>query len=575
MGAFALLRGIGPDTDRAAAEMDGLFHRQGFRERRTIRLEGWTLVLCRKIQAPQDNLLLIDQKNFAFATGAFVYRDAVGALALARYHEDATHGTIDWDAAWGSYFVLVGTRDGLRAHLDPLGSYKVFSAADSAFHSSSFLAAAHLAKSRTLDPQGVYQYVFEGATFGNRTIFKELQLFPSGVVTDLGPSAIKPIATGIVAKFDRSASREQHIERTLETLRQRFRTLAHVFGDRIDTALSGGYDSRLILALLREQQCKPRVHVYGRPHDSDVRIARAIAEGEAFPLEILDKSAQPHVSPDEFPALVERNFYVFDGTPNDGILDNGADLKSRLDRCAGGEAMLNGGGGEVFRNFFYLRDRPFTPREFLWSFYTQFDPQVGTESFSEAGYHRTLEEDLRQTLGTDTNTLERPVVELLYPIFRCRFWTGRNTSINNRLGYALTPFIDHAVVRSALLTPLEFKQHGSFEAALIASVSPTLAGYPSDYGHDFRSPVPWRRRIKDAATLFRPALMRRYSYRIKQRLRRPTLPSHLRLPYLNALGLHGFPEMTRFFRMDRIRDLHQLNRICTLEFMCQVYRPRN
>jgi asparagine synthase (glutamine-hydrolysing) len=574
MGAFALLRGVGPDAVRAAAEVDNLFQRQGFRERRTIRLAGWTLVLCRKVQVPHDNLHFVDPENFAFATGTFIYRDAVGAPALARYHKDAIHETIDWDSAWGSYFIVTGTRDGLRAHLDPLGSYKVFSATDGAFHSSSFLAAAHLAKSRTLDSRGIYQYVFEGATFGSRTIFKEIQLFPSGVVADLDRSAIVPIATGIVAKFDRAASPEQHIERTVDTLRRQFRTLVGVFGDRIDTALSGGYDSRLILALLLEQQCKPRIHVYGRVDDADVRIAQAIAKGEAFRLEVVDKSTQPRVSPDEFPALVERNFYAFDGTPNDGILDNGADLKSRLARCAGGEAMLNGGGGEIFRNFFYLRDRPFTVREFLWSFYTQFDPQVGTEAFSEAGYHRTLSDDLRQTVGTDNDPLERPLIELLYPIFRCRFWAGRNTSINNRFGHALTPFIESAVVRSALPTPLELKEHGAFEAALIARISPALAAYRSDYGHDFRSPVPWRRRVKDWTTLFRPPLLRRYSFRVKQRLRSATLPYFLTLPYRDALDVGRFPEMSRFFRMDQVRDPQQLNRICTLEFLCRIYRPK-
>ena len=51
MGAFALLRGVGPEEERVAAGLDELFGRQGFRERRTLRLAGWTIVLCGKIQA--------------------------------------------------------------------------------------------------------------------------------------------------------------------------------------------------------------------------------------------------------------------------------------------------------------------------------------------------------------------------------------------------------------------------------------------------------------------------------------------------------------------------------------------
>ena len=167
--------------------------------------------------------------------------------------------------------------------------------------------------------------------------------------------------------------------------------------------------------------------------------------------------------------------------------------------------------------------------------------------------------------------IDRPAVEYLYPAFRCRFWTGRNTAINNRLGHALTPFLEPPIVRSALLTPLEFKQHGAFEAALIATASPAFAGYPSDYGHDFPGPVPWRRCVKDWTTLLRPPLLRRYSYRLQQRLRTRSAPYYLERTYLDALALHDFPQMSGFFRMNRVQDPLQLNRICTLEFLCRHY----
>jgi asparagine synthase (glutamine-hydrolysing) len=574
VGAFALIRGTGFDAERKAAELDQAFARQGFRNRRTVALAGWTLVLCQKLEPAQENLHFIDRENFAFCTGTFVYRGTIGPSALARYLEDARHGTIDWDEALGSYFIATGTEGRVRAHLDPLGSYKVFSGADASFHTSSFLAAAHLARSRTLDPYGVYQYVFEGATFGSRTVFDDVRLFPSEIICDLGGTGGERIETGIVAEFDRSSRMEEHVDRTMAVLRRHFRSLVQIFGDRIDTALSGGYDSRLILALLTEQGCSPRVHVYGRPADADVKAAEAIAQGEKLPLEIVDKSKARRVPPDEIQATVERNFYVFDGTPNDGVIDGGADLETRRARCANGELMLNGGGGEVFRNFFYLPNRRFDARELLWTFYTQFDPAVATTGFSEGAYHDALEDDLRDTLGGQPDPIERPLVELVYPAFRCRYWTGRNTSINNRLGYALTPFLEPAIVRSALLIPLELKAHGAFEAALIRTASASLARYISSYGHDFLGPIPWRRRIADWSTLFRPVILRRYSYRVKQKLRSPTPPYYLGAEYLSALGLDDLPHMSAFFRIDKLRDPQQLNRACTLELLCRAYPPR-
>jgi hypothetical protein len=67
--------------------------------------------------------------------------------------------------------------------------------------------------------------------------------------------------------------------------------------------------------------------------------------------------------------------------------------------------------------------------------------------------------------------------------------------------------------------------------------------------------------------------LRRYSYRVKYRLRAPTLPYYLNAPYRDALGLQHFREMSRFFRIDRMRDPGQLNRICTLELLLRTYRP--
>jgi hypothetical protein len=52
--------------------------------------------------------------------------------------------------------------------------------------------------------------------------------------------------------------------------------VAASFGDRVTCALSGGYDSRLILALLRRHGVSPRVYVYGPPGDKDVELARTI-----------------------------------------------------------------------------------------------------------------------------------------------------------------------------------------------------------------------------------------------------------------------------------------------------------
>ncbi len=161
--------------------------------------------------------------------------------------------------------------------------------------------------------------------------------------------------------------------------------------------------------------------------------------------------------------------------------------------------------------------------------------------------------------------LSRRDVERLYPAFRCRYWTGRNTSVNNRFGWALTPFIEPATVANAIDVPIAIKNHGRFEAALINAFSPSLARYPSAYGHDFAGDVPLKRRLKDQLTLLRPPLLRRYAFRIKARMQPPAQDGADR-SWQSAID-PSFPLMRDLFRIDQVRDRGQFLRICTLEYL--------
>ena len=52
-------------------------------------------------------------------------------------------------------------------------------------------------------------------------------------------------------------------------------------------------------------------------------------------------------------------------------------------------------------------------------------------------------------------------------MFRCRFWMGRNNSLNNRFGWALTPFAEYNVVKESIAIPVRFKNYGVLEARMI------------------------------------------------------------------------------------------------------------
>lgn len=569
MGAFLLAFRNQELADRKAEVKKtlGSLEAQGFRNPVRCATASLELYCFPKLNASEPQLYIKDEANFAFCAGTLLYRGKTGKEAARHLYRDARDERLDLEAAHGGYFAVVCLNGRVGYTVDRLGVYRAYKVNHGKLISSSFIALAAALSSRTINRQCVYEYVFQGATYGDETVFDEISMVPAGRVFG-DPRAVLPQWPARAVEPPAQVGLEDGIDRCLKKLRTYIAQIKENYGDKVDTALSGGYDTRLLLALLLEQGITPRLHVYGRPADPDVRVALDLARGEGLSIEHIDKSKFPNPSPETFGETVRKNFLAFDGYPTDGVFEAGADLSTRRDRCRNGELMLNGGGGEIFRNFFYLPDRPYNIREFIWAFYCRFDPKTCMDQFVEHEYLERLGSKVAHTASARDGILARWQVEYLYPAFRCQYWMGRNNSLNNRFGAALTPFVDHSIVEESLRIPLKYKNFGAFAAGLIERISPKLAAYQSSYGHNFSGPPPLRRKAKELGTMLRPPLLRKYSYRLKSKarsLRPKEMPQSLTPDYLRTVIDPACPRLARYFAIDQVSDPEQLNRICTLE----------
>lgn len=564
MGAFFFIHNA-PDRGELAARLAAGFARQGFGPGLPLVRGRWQAV-CYPPLAAGDAVHCRDESgDEAFAAGTLFYRGLAKAPALRRLLADHKAGAIDEAALYGSFAVLLAVGDTAAVMTDATGTFHLYEAGDRSVLSTSFLALAEALPTRRIDDRAVYDYVFHGAAMGGATVLREIRLFGHDVIGRFD-SAIQLEARGAVASpAPAPATLDGAAEQAVALLRDRFGAVpAH--WQEIDTALSGGYDSRLLLALSRDAGVPARIHVYGRASDPDVVCAKAIAAAEGFALDHVDKSRTPPPEPDRFAEMVEANYLAFDGWPTDGIFDNGTDLATRRKRVEHGALMLNGGGGEVFRNFFYLPDRPLSALELAWTFYCQFDPKICRDSFDERRYLEGLAAQIARRVGGATERLTRREIEAAYPMFRCSYWMGKNNSINNRLGAAWTPFIDPAIVAWTLDVPLRFKNFGRLEGRMIQLLAPELARHPSSYGRPFDRPPGLRERAKGWLDLHRPPRLRRLAYRLRRRPGSPWTGALARSHLERVIDL-SFPVMGRFFRMERIDDRAQLSRICTLEYL--------
>ncbi len=578
MGGFVLLHTV-PGEDRSAmqAAAVGAFAAAGLTLSRIVRGENYVLALFPKRQAGEPAFEQFPNGDFAFACGTLIYDDKVGKEAAVAFYRDYGGSPGPRARAMGHYAVVLRKAGETAIVPDSFGGFHIFCDRAGQIASSSFLAVAAILDRVTLGRQSTCEYVFNGVVSGDATLFDEVILPPVN-----GTIAVRPRGLEILTHPPPTPAEptrgpyEATVVESMRLLDGYFGAVAKNFGDRVTCALSGGYDSRLILGMLRRHGVRPRVYVYGPRGDKDVALARLIAQGEGFTLEVVDKDKHRDVRPEEFAAVAHDNFLANDGYGWGGIFDNGAELDQRASRVSGNAIVLNGGGGEIFRNFFYLPDRSYSRRELLWSFYSQFDPASCTGEFDESAYYRSLEDKLSRLIGDAREPLPRPLIEWLYHNFRCRAWDGKANSINNTYGYVALPFLERRVTEHASVIPVGWKNHGAYEAELIRRADPKLARYRSIYGHDFSGSPSLARRLSDYATYVRPPWLRRFSYRVKQRARRGAgeRPEYLRKAYREAALPGGVQAMSALFQLDRVADPAQLARILSLEYLIRQFDGR-
>lgn len=567
MSGFFLVR---DDAGAAAAlaEARDQFARSGFGAPAEVLLPGWRLLHFPYIVGGPETLLSDGDGTVAVA-GTLTLDGRMGRAALEALREMTLLPAPDWSRIGGHFAAVVQSGGRTLLLTDFFAAYQVFRDAEARVFSTSLLAAARALPRVRFDAQGVYEFAFNVVPVGDDTVFADIKTVGPDTIVELGRdgatlhAVVKPLPVTQDLPF---AERIERARAPLEAI-----VSAHVgaFGSNVHCPLSGGLDSRLVVAALHAAGSRPNLYVYGPKDSEDVRIAQAIGSAEGWPVEWVDKQAAP-LAPDAFADAVQLNFHENDGLPNYGnIFDNRGNAAARDARHAGGALAASGGCGEIYRDFFYLPNRRFTAKAVAGTFFGRFDRRDTTAEFAPGRFLNAIRDKILTALDHDDRPLPRGRIEEIYPRIRCRALFGREISIESRYGAYLMPFLDHQVVAEAMTLPMELKRAGLFEAALLNAIDPKLASHMSAYGHSFAEPPSKAHRREELSTRLRPAWLRAKTYAIRRRLG-PMGDEHGGLlgdEYLGRVIDLEFPAMRRFFEMERVADSGLYRRIACLEYL--------
>ncbi|MBK1668944.1 hypothetical protein CKO28_12975 [Rhodovibrio sodomensis] len=554
-------------ADTCSEQVLPLYTQAGFALRERISLGPYALWLLDNPNVPALCTVRTQDGRFAAALGAFVYEGRSGRDALGGFLEDFPTKTEDlWSSTRGHFSIVIYQGGETSVMCDGLGAHKIYYLPDYTIASNAFLAPLAGCRRPTVDAHGAYVYAWNGAFFGGRTPVQQVRSLPANTILRIRERAEavqKP--SPILAALDTHEKPTDPVAHNLHTVMRCTSDISAAYTSDVALSFSGGYDSRLLLAALVAGGQRPSLFVYGTPGDTDVRIAEQVAEAEGLTFSHIDKRGEPPCG-DAFADLVAQDLVVFDGWKNEGLIDIGTDHADRVARNTGGKVPFNGGLGEIYRNFYNLRDRDYTAEDVVACFYRQYRPSWATNAFDALDYTNTLADQMRAQLNTSQERLSPTQAQLLYALFRGRFWTAREAEINQRFGPMHFPFLEHDCITASIHVPMADRHFGRAQREMIRRAHERVASYPSSYGFAFSGRPSWRYRANVIASLARPVGMRPMLARARRG--EPSRPLHLRADRLAQIIDPAFPSMSRFFQVHRIDDADTLNRVATLEYLC-------
>ncbi len=349
--------------------------------------------------------------------------------------------------------------------------------------SGSSLTLARLGRVE-LDPIACQEFLHSGIIYEGRTFYKEIRKLPAATITEFHPGGHQIARTywriGQLQpdRLDLDKATDQLWESLTTTAATITRQFPQVICD-----MTGGYDSRAIVAAFLATGAPFSTVVSGREDSPDVRVSRSLSSITQMPHSRFDRLEQVSI------ADIHRALELTDGECD--LVEYASTARVHRQLSAGYDISINGSFGEVARGYWWelLLPRTGSRRPLDYDkvarlrFATgKFDPSLFPPEFRlDLGSH-FADAIERTTAGLQhfPNTFQ---MDAAYLGMRMEHWQGRIASSTNRIWPCLSPFMFRKTLETMLQTEANGRKRSLLIRSMLAQYQPSLAAHPLEHGY--------------------------------------------------------------------------------------------
>lgn len=432
-------------------------------------------------------------KGIYLLFGCMVYRNFAGHEALRKAVVDIEGKRFEFVKTVGSFCIIQWGPQHPSIITDFNGPYPVFCDANFNQFSNSFQTLrSQLGRSVRSSPLILAEKLATGFVLRPETLLEQVYQL------DLPNARRAETSSGIlfVSPEHDFGNEPVHqkgfsdsIERQAYVLESHFQTLKSVCSNQSSLlGLSGGYDSRLLLACSHFLPEKVSVFTHDTQgvHSKQRSIIQKLADVYGMPLCTTPSRHMEDLTPDEAEQVLTECLDFFDqrSSRQRGAFSETYTRKYNQKILEGYGFFFHGVGGEVYRNHTYssyrrIHLRDWFERHVIFPFARE---AINDDDLYEAMYKNMLQK-ISLRLGEKPGiTVDIHWIRRYYSLVRVMDSDAIFPQTYSHLVPCHAPFLDAKIIREGLKATPYIGYGDEYEAALINRLSPSLGSIPTEHG---------------------------------------------------------------------------------------------